>query len=39
MSRELLRLAFFTSPMALVMRISRRHASVQLKIVGQRQDN
>jgi hypothetical protein len=31
-----LRIAFFTSPMALVLRISRGHASVQLKIVRQR---
>jgi hypothetical protein len=34
---EPLRIAFFTSPMALVMRISRGQASVQLKIVRQRQ--
>jgi hypothetical protein len=36
MSRLPLRIAFFTSPMALVMRISRGQASVQLKIVRQR---
>jgi hypothetical protein len=32
---EPLRIAFFTSPMALVMRISRGQASVQLKMVRQ----
>jgi hypothetical protein len=37
MSWEPLRIAFFTSPMALVMRISRGQASVQLKMVRQRQ--
>jgi uncharacterized membrane protein YjjP (DUF1212 family) len=36
MSRVPLRIAFFTSPMALVMRISRGQASVQLKRVRQR---
>jgi hypothetical protein len=34
-----LRIAFFTSPMALVMRISRRQASVQLKIVRKRSND
>lgn len=36
MSREPLRIAFFTSPIALVMRISREHTSVQFKMVRQR---
>ncbi len=36
MSRLPLRMAFFTSPIALVMRISRGQASVQLKMVRQR---
>ena len=36
MSRVRLRIACFTSPIALVMRISRGRASVQLKIVRQR---
>jgi hypothetical protein len=39
MSRLPLRIAFFTSPTALVMRISRGRASVQLKIVRQRQNS
>lgn len=39
MSRLPLRIAFFTSPMALVMRIARGQASVRLKMVRQRQHN